>query len=576
MRRSQLWTIAGVIVAALIVLFVIIKEVKRYGPQRDPAILRAVSHRPLNPIARKNKSTCLRPLKVLSRAAASYDPRKGHSRKKGEVMVRPMRFVVRARSARLVALAAPVACALVLLAGSPASANVTVTQVSQDIYTDAQAQHNTEVEADTFVFGNTIVSAFQVGRVSGGGASNIGWATSTNGGATWTHGYLPGITTNGGGTFGQASDASVAFDARDNVWMISSLGIRGSTVDVLVSRSTDGGLTWGNPVTVATGANDKNWTVCDDTSTSPHFGNCYTEYDITSSGDSIRMRTSTNGGTSWGSALAPGGSHTGLGGQPVALPDGDVVVPYESLAGSIRSFRTTNGGTSWSSTVLVSSISHHTVAGSLREEPLPSAEADAAGTVYVTWADCRFRSGCPSNDIVLSKSTSETTWAAPTRIPIDPVTSTVDHFTPGVAVDHSTSGSAARIGVTYYYYPSASCTASTCQLDVGFISSVNGGSTWSAATQVAGPMNLSWLPNTSDGRMFGDYVSTSIPAGGNAYPVLPIASAPTGSTFNQAMLVPSGGLAVTGGTNAATPARRAVATAPARHPAGPPIPLTAR
>jgi hypothetical protein len=278
-----------------------------------------------------------------------------------------------------------------------------------------------------------------------------------------------------------------------------------------------------------------------------------------------------NGGASWGAALAPGGSHTGLGGQPVALPNGDVVVPYESLAGSIRSFRSTNGGASWNSTVLVSNISHHTVRGSLREEPLPSAEADA-GTVYVTWADCRFRSGCPSNDIVLSKSTSETTWAAPTRVPIDPVTSTVDHFIPGIAVDRSTSGATARIGLTYYYYPTASCTASTCQLDAGFISSVNGGSTWSAATQLAGPMALSWLPNTSQGRMFGDYISTSIPAGGNAYPILPIANAPTGSTFDLAMYVPNGGLAVTGGTNVATPARRAVATGPRVRPT---IPLTA-
>jgi len=489
--------------------------------------------------------------------------------------MRPVRFVVRARSARIVTLAAPAACALVLLAGTTASANVTVTQVSHDIYTDAQAQHNTEVEPDTFVFGNTIVSAFQVGRVSGGGASNIGWATSTDGGATWTHGYLPGITTNGGGTFGQASDPSVAFDARHNVWMISSLGLSGSTVDVLVSRSTNGGLTWSNPVIAATGANDKNWTVCDDTSTSPHFGNCYTEYDITSAGDSIRMRTSTNCGASWGAALAPGGSPTGLGGQPVVLPNGHVVVPYESLAGSIRSFRSTNGGASWNSTVLVSNISHRTVRGSLREGPLPSAEADAAGTVYVTWADCRFRSGCPSNDIVVSKSTSETTWAAPTRVPIDPVTSTVDHFIPGIAVDRSTSGATARIGLTYYYYPTASCTASTCRLDAGFISSVNGGSTWSAATQLAGPMTLSWLPNTSQGRMFGDYISTSIPAGGHAYPILPIANAPTGSTFNLAMYIPNGGLAVIGGTHAATPARRAVATAPPVRPTVPPIPLTA-
>lgn len=339
----------------------------------------------------------------------------------------------------------------------------------------------------------------------------------------------------------------------------------GSTVDVLTSRSTDGGLTWSNPVITATGSNDKNWIVCDGTASSPHYGNCYTEYDITSSGDSIRMRTSTNGGASWGSALAPGGRPTGLGGQPVVLHNGDVVVPYESLNSQIRSFNSTNGGTSWNSTVLVSSISHHTVAGSLRESPLPSAEADAAGTVYVTWADCRFRSGCPSNDIVLARSTSETTWAAPIRVPIDAVSSTDDHFVPGIGVDPASSGSSARIGLTYYYYPAASCTSSTCQLDVGYISSVNGGTSWSTATQLAGPMSLSWLPNTSQGRMFGDYISTSVLAAGNAYPILSVASAPSGSTFNQAMFVPTGGLAVTGGSN--TAAAHAVTPAAPRSPA---------
>jgi hypothetical protein len=266
------------------------------------------------------------------------------------------------------------------------------------------------------------------------------------------------------------------------------------------------------------------------------------------------MKTSTNGGATWGAALAPGGSHTGLGGQPVVLPNGHVIVPYLSLSDTIRSFRSTNGGASWNSTVQVSTISHHDPAGNLREETLPTAEADAAGTVYVSWSDCRFRSGCPSNDIVVAKSTSETTWAAPTRVPIDATGSTVDHFVPGIGVDRSTSGTSARIGLTYYYYPTASCTAAICQLDVGFISSTNGGSSWSNPTMLAGPMNLSWIPNTSQGRMFGDYISTSVLNGGNAYPVLAVATAPTGSTLHLAMSIPTGGLAVTGGTNTAASA----------------------
>src|SRR6266540_3091497 len=199
------------------------------------------------------------------------------------------------RTIRAIALAAPAVAAVLLLTTTTAYANVAITQVSSDPFTDAQAQHRTEVEPDTFSFGTTIVSAFQVGRVSGGGSSSIGFATSTDGGATWTSGFLPGITTVGGGPYLQASDPSVAFDAQDNVWLISTLGINGSQVDVLTSRSTNGGLTWSNPIVTATGGLDKNWIVCDNTTTSPFFGNCYTQYDITS-GNQIRMKTSTNGG----------------------------------------------------------------------------------------------------------------------------------------------------------------------------------------------------------------------------------------------------------------------------------------
>jgi hypothetical protein len=468
-----------------------------------------------------------------------------------------------AGSVRTAAVTVPAAVAVLLLSTATASANVALTQVSSDPYTDAQAQHRTEVEPDTFGFGSTIVSTFQVGRVFGGGSSNIGFATSTNGGGTWTRGFLPGITTNGGGPYLQASDPSVAFDAQDSVWLISSLGINGSRVDVLTSRSTNGGLTWGNPVTTATGSLDKNWIVCDNTASSPFFGNCYTEYDISSSGDAIRMKTSTNGGLSWGPALAPSSGATGLGGQPVVRPNGTVLVPYQSLNNQIRSFRSIDGGASWRATVLVASVSHHDAAGGLREGALPSAEIDAAGTAYVAWSDCRFRSGCPRNDIVLAKSTSETTWAAPTRVPIDGTGSTVEHLVPGIGVDRSTSGSGARIGLTYYFYPNSTCTASTCQLSAGFISSTNGGTSWSAATQLAGPMALSWLPNTSQGRMFGDYISTSVRSGGNAWPVIPVANAPTGSTFDLAMYVPTGGLSITGGAvrSTAGPAAPAAAAA---------------
>ncbi len=59
-------------------------------------------------------------------------------------------------------------------------------------------------------------------------------------------------------------------------------------------------------------------------------------------------------------------------------------------------------------------------------------------------------------------------------------------------------------------------------------------------------MTLSWLANTTQGRMVGDYISTSI-VGGRAYPVVATASAPSGGLFNESMVTPTGGLAVAGG-----------------------------
>jgi hypothetical protein len=338
--------------------------------------------------------------------------------------------------------------------------------------------------------------------------------------------------------------------------MISSLalsetgGVHGAAV--VTSRSSNGGLTWTTPVTTATGANlDKNWIVCDTTSTSPFFGNCYTQYDDNAAGNRMKMRRSTDGGLTWGPALNTGDAASGLGGQPVVRPNGTVLVPFQSSSGQIRSFRSIDGGASWRATVLVSTIQSHTVAGGLRTSPLPSAEVDSNGTVYVVWQDCRFRSGCAANDIVMSKSTSETTWGPVTRIPIDATTSTVDHFIPGIGVDRSTSGATARIGLTYYFYPNRSCSAATCQLTVGFISSTNGGASWSAPTQLAGPMTLSWIANASQGRIVGDYISTSVRNGANAYPTIAVAFAPSGSTFNEAVYVPTGGLAISGGARGA-------------------------
>src|SRR5260370_1286212 len=113
------------------------------------------------------------------------------------------------------------------------------------------------------------------------------------------------------------------------------------------------------------------------------------------------------------------------------------------------------------------------------------------------------------------------------------------------------------IALAYYFYPVSSC-GNNCSLSVGFTQSSTGGSTWTAAETLAGPMQLTWLPNTFSGTMVADYVSVGF-AGGKAFPVFAAAQAKTGSLFHEAVYTTtSGQVASTPGLGQITAAREGV------------------
>src|SRR5579884_315604 len=188
---------------------------------------------------------------------------------------------------------------------SAAGSTATLLQVSSDPYTNATSQHQTEVEPDSYASGSTIVAVTQVGRFSDGGASNIGWATSTDNGATWQSGFLPSTTPylTPPGNYDRLSDPTVVYDAAHKQWMIASLAVSAADstpvgAALLVSLSADG-LTWNAPVVVANangGFFDKDWIACDNTATSPYYGHCYLEWDLASSSDLVQMSTSSERG----------------------------------------------------------------------------------------------------------------------------------------------------------------------------------------------------------------------------------------------------------------------------------------
>jgi len=430
---------------------------------------------------------------------------------------------------------------------NPIGANLR--QISSDPFMVPPGQHATEVEPHVLANGTTLVAAFQVGRIPpgpapGAGATDNGWATSTDGGTTWSHGVLPGLTTGeGSGPYAAVSDPNVAYDAKHGVWMISSLPIGSQAPAVVVSRSTDGGLTWQNPVSVDTSAtrSDKNWIACDSWPKSPYYGNCYVEWDDPggSPNDLILMSTSTDGGLTWGPATPTTGLAHGIGGQPLAQPNGTVQVPILLDSGEMAVFASSDGGTTWTAPAVIALVQRHLDAGGIRSGALPSAAMDGAGTVWVVWSDCRFRANCSANDLVYSTSSDGVNWSAVTRVPIDDTTSTVDHFIPGIGIDPATSGTGAHVATHYYYYSQSNCAVSTCQLIVGFISSANGGSTWNAPVTIAGPMQLGWLPNSQNGLMVGDYVATAF-VNGVPHGVFAVATANSETTFDEAIFTAQG------------------------------------
>jgi hypothetical protein len=411
-------------------------------------------------------------------------------------------------------------------------------RLSVDTYVNADSQHESAVEPDSFAYGGTVVAVFQVGRRQDGASSNIDSAMSADGGRTWQRGTLPGLTVNAQppGEDTAASDPVVAYDAAHGVWLTASLTIVRGSSTIFVSRSTDG-VHWSMPVDVATAPIlDKEWIVCDNGEASPFRGRCYMEYtdDVK---NTVVSQSSDDGGFTW--TLPSRATSILVGTQPVVLPNGTLVVVAgdyngaKALNGTMVAIRSTDGGATFTRVNIAELRSRDSAP--MRAIALPSLDVDTAGTIYATWHDCRFRPGCTQNDMVITTSTDGITWAAPTRIPVVPAASSASIFISGLAADPAQPG---RLGLVYAYYLAGSCDTS-CLLGIGFTTSQNGGRTWAAARQLhAQPIQMSWLPQADGGRMVGDYFSTSF-VGTRVVPVFGLATSPLKGRFRSAIFAAS-------------------------------------
>ncbi len=429
-----------------------------------------------------------------------------------------------------------------------ADCEVVSRQLSRDADRATGAQHETQVEPDSFAHGSTVVTVFQSGRFDEGGAVNVGFSTSLDAGRTWRSGFLPGLSifSSPPGQSFAVSDPVVAYDAVHRWWLAATLGGGFEVSELLISRSRNG-VSWNLPLRAARSeldSYDKEWIVCDNSAQSRFRGRCYLSYMNFGRG-LIETRYSTNGGRTWSApagvdAHRPPAVVNGV--QAVVRPNGDLVLVFSVFGGrlpgssEIAAVRSTDGGATFSAPVRVARLDDAELSG-VRAPPFASVEVDGAGVVYAAWSDCRFSEQCAA-DIVLSRSANGVTWSEPVRVPTGPGDGTLDYFLPGLGVDPGTSGGSTRLAVLFHTLgsplpcdPTYGCLA----VDVGLTVSRDAGATWSAPQRLSTvSMPLLWIADTALGRMLGDYVSVSWTRG-RPVPVFALATKPSRGLLHQAI-----------------------------------------
>jgi hypothetical protein len=237
------------------------------------------------------------------------------------------------------------------------------------------------------------------------GRTPTGFFTSFDGGHTWTDGQIP----MGNGASSGNGDPSPAFDSKFHTAHMAQLSAaQGNSpnaghIDVSVSTSTDGGLNWKPPVTVAVGhasigpsANgvflDKEWLVADNYPSSPHYGRLYLSWDQIELDKGALVRSpvvlsySDDAGKSWtrpveitgsnptyctanqGPAGPPGACDESFFSYGAVRPNGDVVVGFinqqhaaawevpNEFENQILTVTSHDGGVTWTNPVHVEDL----------------------------------------------------------------------------------------------------------------------------------------------------------------------------------------------------------------------------
>jgi hypothetical protein len=308
---------------------------------------------------------------------------------------------------------------------------------------------------------NVVVVSLAAGPPGGPGTTNYAYV-SKDGGQTWTTVSQPNPD---GRTQG---DDAVTFDSRGRAYRtyISFDGIRVSRPPlarngIFVSRSEDGGDSWGAPVPVVDHINtvepfeDKPWLTADNVPGSPYQGNVYlawTRFDVYGSdspNDStqILFSRSVDGGESFSVPIrisdsggdALDSDDTVEGAVPAVGPGGEVYVAWAGPKGIVFDRSMDGGWTFGEDRVIAENPGGWDIPlpGMARHNGLPVTVTDVSpgphgGSVYVNWID--ERNGDADVFVLASRDKGES-WGDPVRVNDDPLGNGKAQLFTWIAVD---------------------------------------------------------------------------------------------------------------------------------------------
>ncbi len=372
---------------------------------------------------------------------------------------------------------------------------------------------------------NNLIGVWQQDRWSNGGSRGLAGAHSFDGGGTWTRtsaafSRCSGGHAGNGGDFERASDPWVTFAPDGTAYQIALAFNNRANGDsaILVSRSTDGGRAWSDPVTLrrdgAQSFNDKESITAD-----PFDARyVYAVWDrLTGNNGPAWFARTIDGGASWEPARVvydPGANSQTINNQIVVLPDRTLVLFFTEIANvgapdiRLRIVRSGDQGATWSAPITIASqqsvgtVDPDTGTGIRDGSILGSIAAGSNGMLAAAWQDARF-SGT-HDDIAFAQSTDGgLTWSAPLRVNggnVAPPSSTAPALLPVVAIRDD-----GVFGVAYYDLRANTPDVATLPT-LYWLATSNDGLSWTER-QLAGPFDFATAPLAGGRYFIGDYSS---------------------------------------------------------------------